>query len=123
MDARLITNDVAKLLAKVRWLKPIRMACDSLEMIDPVLRAVKLLRKYNCTPKCYFIYVLVKDIDSALKRVNTLKENNLDPFAQPYRSLDNKLINRDIKSFARYVNHKAIFKSVSWLDYKRRYKL
>ncbi len=84
LDARLINNNVANLLSKVRWLKPLRMSCDIEGMIDPVKKATHLLRKYKCTPKNYFIYVLVKDIPTALIRVKKLHKMGLDPFAQPF---------------------------------------
>jgi radical SAM superfamily enzyme YgiQ (UPF0313 family) len=120
IDARLINKDIAILLSKVKWLKPIRMACDNKSQIKSIEKAVKLLRKYNITPKKYFIYILVKNIEDALYRINKLKYLNLDFFAQPYRDIENKiLITKQQKSFCRWVNHKAIFKTVEWKNYKR----
>jgi len=53
--------------------------------------AVRLLRWHNVTPRAYFCYVLVKDIEDAIERVKFLKGINVDPFAQPYRDFnDNK---------------------------------
>jgi hypothetical protein len=120
LDSRIIANnpDIAKLLSHVKWFKPLRMACDTIEQIEYVLKATELLRLYGCKPVNYFIYVLVKDIKDALKRVNILKENNLDPFAQPFHDFDNNDIDIELKMFSRWVNHKAIFKSVNWKDYK-----
>lgn len=120
LDARLITKDIAQLLARVKWLKPLRMACDTDSMIDPVRKATALLREKGCKPQNYFVYVLVKDIDSALKRVNILNSIRLDPFAQPYRDFEKNTAPIPIlKHFARWVNHKAIFRSVSFEDYLR----
>jgi len=117
LDARLIDESIAKLLSKVRWFKPLRMACDYLGMIKPVEKAVKLLRKYNCVPSVYSVYVLVKDIPSALKRVEFLRNLNCDPFAQPYRDKKGTEPPIEQKDFARWVNHKAIFKSTTWDEY------
>jgi len=71
-------------------------------------------------PTKYFCYVLVMDeIDHALDRVEFLRSINVDPFAQAYRDFDNEMgVTREQKDFCRWVNHKAIFKSVSWQDYK-----
>jgi len=120
LDARLIDKDVAKLLSKLKWLSPLRMACDTLSQMPHIEKATKLLRDYDCTPKNYFIYVLVKNIDDAYKRVLFLKDLNLDPFAQPYRDfINNTEPEKELKQFARWVNHKAIFKSIDWKQYKK----
>ena len=48
-----------------------------------------------------------------------LKEKGCSPFAQPYRDFEtNKEPNFELKRFARWVNHKAIFKSVEFKNYK-----
>jgi hypothetical protein len=118
LDARLIDNVTAKLLAKCKWLSPLRLACDQESQMPSVEKAIKFLRKNNCTPKRYFCYVLVKDIADALKRVEFLKKLNIDCFAQPYRDFDKNISpTAEQQNFSRWVNHKAIFKSVSWKDY------
>jgi hypothetical protein len=120
LDARLIDDATARLLAKVRLLKPIRLACDSQSMMPHVQKAVELLRWHNATPRAYFVYVLVKEIPDALERIRFLKMLNLDPFAQPYRDFrTNSEPTAEQKAFARWVNHKAIFKSVLWEDYRK----
>ena len=117
LDARLITPEIAGLLAHVRWLAPVRLACDTDAMIDPVIKATGLLREAGCTPSNYFVYVLVNDIEDAHKRVEVLKRHKLDPFAQPYRDKSGKEPSRKLKDFARWVNHKATFKTVPWERY------
>lgn len=85
LDCRIIAKNgnIAKLLSKIKWLKPLRMSLDSENQIDSLIKATELLRKYNTTPKNYFIYILTKKIDDTLKRVEICKINNLDPFCQP----------------------------------------
>jgi hypothetical protein len=119
LDARLIDNALSKLLAKVKWLSPIRLACDTKSQMNDVQRAVTLLRWHNATPMRYSVYVLVKEIECAMERVRFIKGMNLDPFAQPY--IDEKTKPTDEqKDFARWVNHRAIFRSVPWEKYRSR---
>jgi len=119
LDARYIDDSVAKLLAKVHWWKPLRLACDTKWRKIEVEKAVKLLRKYGAKPSRFFCYMLVKDdIEEAHERAEFLRGLNVDPFAQPYRAPDGKEPSRRVKDFARWVNHKAIFKSVKWEDYR-----
>lgn len=47
-----------------------------------------------------------------LHRVETLRGYGCDPFVMPYNRLDTYQ-----RQFTRWVNHKAIFKSVAWKDY------
>jgi hypothetical protein len=124
LDARLIADnpEIAKLLSKVKWLTPLRMACDTQSQMDSVQKATELLRKYGTKPNNFFIYVLVKDIDDALKRVMFLKNLKLDPYAQPYRDFENNYVDPKLNQFKRWVNAKVYFKSFSWEEYKRTYK-
>jgi len=119
LDARLIDEGAAKRLSRLNWLAPLRLSCDTQSQMSAILKAVTLLRWYNTVPRRYYVNVLVKDIDDALERVRFLKGLDLDPFAQPYRDYDNKVtVAPEQKNFARWVNHKAVFKSTTWENYK-----
>ena len=120
LDARLIAPAIAKLLAQIKWIRCIRLACDSQEMKEPVQRAVNYLRDAGLKNEI-FVYVLVQDIDDALvDRVEFLRNIKCEPFAQPYRNvLTGTEPTQKQKNFARWVNHKAIFKTVKWEEYKQ----
>lgn len=72
--------------------------------------------------KEFFVYVLAKDIESALFRVDILTNlvYKVCPFVQPYRDFLNggKIISDELKHFARWVNNKAVFRSCDWWEYK-----
>ncbi len=119
LDARLIDRPIARLLSKIRWLSPLRMSCDQLSMLKSVKTAMRYLREYGCTPSNYFIYLLVKDVNDAYKRAILLKKWGCDPFAQPFRDFNiNSNPSQEQRNFSRWVNHKAIFKSVEYKNYK-----
>lgn len=119
LDARLIDKPIAKLLSKLKWDPSVRLACDSNAQMDNLFNAVKWLRYFNTTPSRYMCYMLVRDIDSALERAIFMKALNLDPHAQGLRTIENPDPPKEIKQFCRWVNHKAIFKTVAWEDYKK----
>ena len=118
LDARLIDDGVAKRLSKLRWIRHIRMACDRKDQMPYIGKAVKLLSKYDVKPYRIFVYCLVKNIPDALVRVEFLRGLGVDPFAQPYRDFENHEPDMELRHFARWVNHKAIFKTVQWEDYE-----
>jgi hypothetical protein len=119
LDARLIDNAIAKRLAKIQWLHPVRLACDTVSQIDSIRNAVTRLRWENCTPRRYFCYVLVKDLPDAIERVMFLKAMNIDPFCQPYRDKEGTEPTQEQRWFARWVNHKALYNATTWNEYHK----
>jgi len=118
LDCRLIDNSIAKLLSKVKWLHPIRLACDTISQMEPIQKAVKLLRWQNERPARSFVYCLIKEIDEAMERVKFLKGLYCEPFAQPYRDFRSNIEPpKELKRFARWVNHTAVFNSVPYEKY------
>lgn len=120
LDARLITDDVAHILARLKWINYIRMSADTDEMLDVVLTAIDRLGKYGVKPYKVFVYVLVQDIESAERRAIALRDIGANPFAQPYRDFAANIEPpKEQRDFARWVNHKAIFKTVGrFKDYR-----
>ena len=113
LDARLITDDVAAMLARLKWIRFIRMSADTDAMLDVVLTAIERLRQHGVKPYKVFVYVLVQDVESAERRAIALRTIGAEPFAQPYRDFtSNAEPPRELKDLARWVNDKAIFKSV-----------
>jgi hypothetical protein len=121
LDARIIARDksIAELLSKVKWSRYLRMACDTKSQIPFIEKALVNLNEYGFKNYRVFVYVLVKEISDALERVEFLKRKGCCLFAQPYRDFEsNKEPYYELKRFARWVNHKAIFNSVEFKNYK-----
>jgi hypothetical protein len=118
LDARIIGHKEAKLLARLKWLKPIRLACDTPAQIKPVEEAVRLLRWENATPRRYFCYVLIQDdMEEALDRIKFLKGLNVDPFAQPFIDEKGTPPKPWQKHLARWVNNKAEYNTRTFEEY------
>ena len=124
LDARLITPDVAEMLAGLKWIRFIRMSCDTDAMLPIVLAAVERLKQFGIKPYRVFVYLLVQDIQSAEHRAQWLRSAGVNVFAQPYRDFTNNIYpTKEQREFARWVNHKAIFKSIDrFADYKPKIK-
>lgn len=119
LDARLISPDVAALLAQLKWIRFIRMSCDTDAMLPVVLEAVRLLGAEGVKPYRVFVYLLVQDIDSAERRALALRDAGAEVFAQPYRDFERNVEpTTEQKRFARWVNMKGIFKQCArFADY------
>lgn len=120
LDARLITDEIAGILADLKWIRFIRMSCDTDAMLDVVIRAIERLKNHGVKPYKVFVYLLVQDVVSAEKRAVALRNVGAEVFAQPFRDFENNAEPaHDLKRLARWVNHKAIFKTVQrFEDYK-----
>jgi hypothetical protein len=119
LDARLITDEIARLLSKVKWIRYMRFACDTTSAVKPLISAIEKLNRYGVKNYRIFVYLLVKDVAEANERCSILKKLGVSPFAQPYRDFENNIQpTAEQKRFARYVNQKAIFKSIEWEEYR-----
>lgn len=114
LDIRLITDDMARLLAKVRLWKQIHFAFDDIRIEEQVRAGIAILTKHMPASRLMF-YVLIgfnSTPEEDLYRVEMLRGLGVDPFVMPYDKT-----NPYQRRFARWVNHKAIFKTVKWEDY------
>lgn len=120
LDARLITDEVAGMLARLRWIRFIRMSADTDAMLNVVLTSIDRLGKHGVKPYKVFVYVLVQDVVSAERRCVALRDAGAEPFAQPYRDFaTNAEPPLEWRRLARWCNDKAIFKKVKrFADYR-----
>ena len=121
LDARKACNDayILDLLARVKWISQIRFACDRMSQLESVVKCVEELGYRGIKPYKIFVYCLIQDVGDALERINALRKLGVIPFAQPYRDFDNNIEpTKEQKRLARWCNHKAIFKSVEFKNYK-----
>lgn len=117
IDIRLLTEEMCHALDGLRrWKnKQFKIAWDEGDKdLTPQLKfMLRFIKPYKIM--CYVLIGYYDMPDSDLYRVETLRGLGIDPFVMPYDKTD--LYQR---TFARWVNHKAIFKSVKWQDYKGR---
>ena len=119
LDARLITPETARMLARLHWIRFIRLACDTSEMLPVIRQAVSYLKEAGVSPSRFWAYALVRDVEEAHRRVLALREMGVEPFAQPYRDYDGGEPSAEQMAFARWVNRKSLFKSCSWEEYQK----
>ena len=113
VDVRILTPPMLGLMAKLKHEKQIKIAWDNPK--DDLVPAIKNMIEY-IKPYRIMCYVLVgywSTPKEDLYRVETLRKLGVDPFVMAYNKKDYYQ-----KRFARWVNHKAIFKAVKWEDYQ-----
>lgn len=118
LDARLITDDIAKLLASAKWLTYIRVACDQSSQIKHVEKANELLRKHGYT-KELFCYCLLQDFNESYERLKYLYQyrGQITPHCQGYRNFDDKhqILPTWQTDMMRWANKRQLYKLI-WVD-------
>ncbi len=121
LDARLVTDDIAKLLANTKWIKRIRFGCDTPGQIAECERATALIDKYGYKGECFFYCILLHDFKESFERVNHWKKKGgrFLPHCQPYRDLNNphQIIPQWQKDLAGWADKKWIFRSCEFKDF------
>ncbi len=124
LDARLVTDDIARLLARVKWMKRIRFGCDTPGQIAECERATALIDKYGYKGEYFFYCILLNDFKEAFTRVNhwRVKGGRFLPHCQPYRDLNNprQIIPQWQKDLAGWADKKWIFRSCEFKDFTPR---
>lgn len=116
LDLRLMTSEIARELSDIKLWKQIHFAWDDIRMEESIGRGLDILTSNGVSKHKIMVYVLIgfnSTPEQDYYRVDKLKHYGVDPFVMPYNKKDPYQ-----KKFARWVNHKAIFKSVEWEDYR-----
>lgn len=122
LDARLITDDIAQVLANIKWIRYLRLACDKFGQVKSILKAHELLEKYGYR-KEIFCYFLIDDWDDVWKRLDCLRQYKwFKPHGQPYRDFNNpnQVIPQWQKDLARWMDNKFLYKSCEFKDFEPR---
>ena len=135
LDARLVTEDFARKLAKVKWLDKnrIRFGCDTPKQIEDCERAMQMIDSYGFNGE-YFLYTMLnEDFWECYHRItywwnrlqdarHSKKGNGVYAYAQPYRDPYNphQQIPQWQKDMANFVNKKAHFVAHSFEDFTPR---
>jgi len=117
-DARLITEEAAEYISKIKFEGGLHLAWDYPEHEKEVVRGIQNLQKFMPSmfrAKRIRTYVLIGHTthEENIHRVMILEALKAEPFIMK--------LNKDDQyqsQFARWVNRKAIFKTVSWNEYQ-----
>lgn len=124
LDARLVTDDIAKLLAKVRWIDVIRFGCDTPKQIKECEEAMSMIDSYRKNPAQYLMYTMIgNDFDEALNRLSHWKTfKRVRIVAQPFRDVDNphQIVPQWQKDMARWAMRREIYTTCDFKDYEPR---
>lgn len=124
LDARLVTNDIAKLLAKVRWIDVIRFGCDTPRQVEECEEAMNMIDSYRKNPAQYLMYTMIgNDFDEALNRLSHWKTfKRVRIVAQPFRDVDNphQIVPQWQKDMARWAMRREIYTTCDFKDYEPR---
>lgn len=120
MDARLVDERIAEVLARLKWIKYIRFSCDQTAQIEPIFKIAAMLAERGVRAYRLFIYILVtKDINNAARRVEKLRElQGISLYAQAERNEGKGIIpNRAQLEFAQRYVYGRSYRKETWREY------
>lgn len=123
MDARLVTDRIAEILSRIKWIKYIRFSCDTTAQIRAIENASALLMKNGVKPYKLFIYLLVtEDIENAAYRVEQLKKlKGITIYAQAERNERKGIIPNKLQlEFAQRYVYSGKYRKETWQEYCER---
>ena len=124
MDARLVTPEVGKMLARVKWIKRIRFGCDTEQQIEHCENAIELIDGAGYKGEYFFYCMLHGDIRENLSRVNHWKNKGRRylTHCQPYLDFNSRIQNipQWQLDMARWADRKELFRTVEFVDYEPR---
>lgn len=122
MDARLVTDEIAQILSKLKWIRFLRFSCDSIPQIAAIHKTSEMLEKHGIKPSKLFIYLLVTDdLDNAEYRVEQLKTlRGITIYAQAERNESMGITpNKLQREFASRYVYGGKFRSMTWTEYAK----
>ena len=135
LDARLVTDQYAKLLANIKWKdRRIRFGCDTHGQIADCERAINMINSNGYRGE-YFLYTMIggkSDFKESYERIHYWWERNqqcreahlpnIYPYAQPYRDPKNPkhIIPQWQKDMAAWVNKHQIFQITDFFNFEPR---
>lgn len=122
LDARLVTDEIAKLLASLKWLNYIRFGCDTPQQVGECENAIAKIRKHGYKGQVFLYCILGENFNEAFERVNHWRHDfTILPHCQPYRDPFGKnQIPQWQKDLTRWADRKEIYKTTEFKDYEPR---
>lgn len=124
LDARLVTDDIAGMLARLKWIDYIRFGCDTPAQISHCDKACSLLDKHGYKGFFFLYCILLDDFRKSFERVNYWKRKEgyrYRPYCQPFRDIHGKnVIPQWQKDMAQWANRKWYFTSCEFKDFEVR---
>ena len=126
MDARLVTAEIADVLAKLHWIRFIRFSCDTVGQIASVKNAARLLQERGIKASRIFVYLLVTaDIADAERRVRELCDiGKITIYAQaeqnPSKGIKPNAMQREFAN--RYI-YSGCYRNETWDAYCKRKRI
>ena len=122
LDARLVNDDLAKVLAGVRWIDYIRFGCDTKGQIEHCVRAIELLRAHGYKGEIMLYTMLHGDFYECFNRVDCWHEfPKVYPHAQPFRDpLKPNTPPQWQQDMARWCNRREFYKTTEFQNFEPR---
>lgn len=126
MDARLVTPEIADILARLHWIRFIRFSCDTESQIESIEKTYEMLKSAGASVSRLFIYTIIrKDLTEAARRIEALKRlKGINIYAQAEQNFVKGIMpNKAQKEFANRYIYSGAYRTETWNEYCKRKNL
>lgn len=127
-DARLITRDIAKTMARIKWINGVlRFGCDTKAQIDPCEMVIDWLREFGFRGTVELYTMIHGEIDECYHRISrwrTMSGRGINIVCQSQPWIDFRGKHQKIpqwqKDMARWSNRKELYKTTDFMNFSPR---
>mgnify|MGYP003288762120 CR=1 FL=1 len=122
MSCFLVTDEIADILSKIKWIKYIRFSVDRKPQIEGVYKAAeKLTARGIPTSKLFLYCLLTDDLDDNLERIYAMRKlKNVTLYGMPYADMRKGVMpQRWQKIMAQKYIYSGQWRTSDWEDWKK----
>lgn len=122
LDARLVDDEAAAMLARIRWQSYIRFGCDTPGQIKDCERAIALIRAKGYRGR-FFLYCIIQDLQESYERISHWRgDPKITPYGQPYRDPrgKGKAVPQWQKDMAQWADRKELYFKIDFKEFRPR---
>lgn len=120
-----VNEEVADILARIKWQKYIRFAVDQKAQINGAKKAASLLKERGIpNSKLFFYCLLTEDIEDNLERIYAMRDlDNVTLYGMPYKDMRKGIMPKRWQNvMAQKYIYSGQWRKIDWTEWKEQHK-
>lgn len=120
-----VNEEVADILARIKWQKYIRFAVDQKAQINGAKKATSLLKERGIpNSKLFFYCLLTEDIEDNLERIYAMRDlDNVTLYGMPYKDMRKGIMPKRWQNvMAQKYIYSGQWRKIDWTEWKEQHK-
>ena len=122
MSCFLVTDEIADILSKIKWIKHIRFSVDRKPQIEGVYKSAEKLAARGIPTSRLFLYcLLTDDLDDNLERIYAMRRlKNVTLYGMPYKDMRKGIMPKRWQNvMAQKYIYSGQWRNIDWDEWKK----